>query len=137
MLALVLLLVMVAMLDLDAHSDSSSSYVLQHHSGGQRWAGAVPLAEQSEDANPYKVELMSPLSSFMDEELIAIRMPGQSRSLGKVRRNAYKIVKDLKRKKEVDVVTQSEKTRSTLGLNEAGSQNVPLHQEIPEGRHPL
>ncbi|KAM9308167.1 polypeptide N-acetylgalactosaminyltransferase 15 [Gastrophryne carolinensis] len=140
MLALILLLLMVVMLELEVHSGISSTYVHQRQSGGQKWASGGPLLDQSEDANPYKVELMSPLSSLRDEELIAIRVSGHSRSLDKVRRNLYKIVKHSRKKEEADIVTQrgqTEQARNKLGSNEAASHNATLHRAVPEGRHPL
>ncbi|XP_040208886.1 polypeptide N-acetylgalactosaminyltransferase 15 [Rana temporaria] len=139
LLALVLLLVMVAILDPEVQSEDSSGYIYQHHGTGQRWAGSY-LLEQSEDANQYKVELLSPLSSLRDEELIAIGIPGHSKNLEKIRRNIYKIVKHSKRKDEVNIVTQSWQTengRNRHEFNEDVNQKIPLHRTVPEGRHPL
>ncbi|XP_018431894.1 PREDICTED: polypeptide N-acetylgalactosaminyltransferase 15 [Nanorana parkeri] len=139
LLALVLLLVMVAILDPEVQSEDSSGYVYQHHGTGQRWAGSS-LLEQSEDSNQYKVELLSPLSSLRDEELIAIGIPEHGNNLEKIRRNIYKIVKHSKRKNEVDIEAQNEHTeqgRNRQEFNENGSQKIPLHRAVPEGRHPL
>lgn len=130
---------MVAILDPEVQSENSSGYIYQHHGTGQRWAGSY-LLEQSEDANQYKVELLSPLSSLRDEELIAIGIPGHSKSLETIRRNIYKIVKHSKRKDEVNIVTQSGQTengRNRHEFNEDGNQKIPLHRIVPEGRHPL
>ncbi|XP_073534040.1 polypeptide N-acetylgalactosaminyltransferase 15 isoform X1 [Phyllobates terribilis] len=143
MLALILLLVMVAMLDPEDQSEDNSSYLTQHHGGGggHGWAGVDSLLESVEETNPYKVEVLSPLSSFRDEELIAIGMSGSRRSFDNVRKSAYRIVKQHKRNNENDAVTnsvQTEKAKKTLpGLDEDGSQKISLHREIPEGRHSL
>ncbi|XP_068092196.1 polypeptide N-acetylgalactosaminyltransferase 15 isoform X2 [Hyperolius riggenbachi] len=135
-LALVLLLVMVAILDPEAQSEDSSGYAHPHHSSGQRWAGGGSSLEQSEDDNQYRVELLSPLSSLREEELIAIGMPGLSRNHNKFRRNHYKIVKHSKRNK-VNQSGHMEQARKSQVYNDAGSQKIPLHRAVPEGRHPL
>ncbi|XP_069816531.1 polypeptide N-acetylgalactosaminyltransferase 15 [Dendropsophus ebraccatus] len=141
MLALVLLLVMVAMLEPEVQSEDNAVYLNQHHGGdGQGWAGVGSLLEPVEETYEYKVEILSPLSSLRDEELIAIGMSGNRRSLDKVRRNIYKIVKQHKRKNGNDVVTdtaQSEQAKNMNRLDEEGNQKMSLHRAIPEGRHSL
>ncbi|XP_075068407.1 polypeptide N-acetylgalactosaminyltransferase 15 isoform X2 [Mixophyes fleayi] len=140
MLALVLLLVMVAMLDPEVQSEDNAIYLHQHHAGEQDQAGVGSLMDQAEETNQYKVEILSPLSSLRDEELIAIGMSGHRRRLDKVRRNMYRIVKQSKRKSEDNIVTQighTEQPMKTHWFNEAGSQKIPLHRAIPEGRHAL
>ncbi|XP_072009785.1 polypeptide N-acetylgalactosaminyltransferase 15 [Engystomops pustulosus] len=142
MLALVLLLLMVAMLDPEAQSEENAIYLNQHQRGGEGhgWAGVGSLLESVEETNEYKVEVLSPLSSLRDEELIAIGMFGSTRSADKVRKNMYRIVKQHKRKNEKVVVTnndQTEQARDTHGIEENGSQGISLHRVIPEGRHLL
>lgn len=142
MLALVLLLIMVTMLDPEVQSEDTSVYSNQHHGGGrgQGWAGVGSLLEPVEETNEYKVEVLSPLSSLRDEELIAIGMSESRRNLDKVRKNMYRIVKQHKRKNENDVATNTEQTgqgRNINGLDEDGSQKISLRRAIPEGRHSL
>ncbi|XP_040289479.1 polypeptide N-acetylgalactosaminyltransferase 15 [Bufo bufo] len=138
MLALVLLLVMVAMLDPEVQSEDNSIYLNQHGGGGPGWAGVGSLLEPVEETN--KVEVLSPLSSLRDEELIAIGMSGSRRSFDKVRKNMYRIVKQHKRKNGNDVLTnieQTEQAKNTHGFEAEGSQKVSLRRTIPEGRHSL
>ncbi|XP_063778232.1 polypeptide N-acetylgalactosaminyltransferase 15 [Pseudophryne corroboree] len=139
-LALVLLLVMVAMLEPEVQSEDSSNYLHQHHGDGKGWAGVSSPMEQAEEANQYKVEILSPLSSLRDEELLAIGMSGRRRHLDKMRKNMYRIVKQPKRKNEDNIATpigHIEQTMGTRGFNVAGNQKIPLHRAIPEGRHAL
>ncbi|KAM4028829.1 polypeptide N-acetylgalactosaminyltransferase 15 isoform 2-T2 [Anomaloglossus baeobatrachus] len=141
-LAFILLLVMVAMLDTEVQSEDNSSYLSQHHGGrgGHQWAGGHSLLEPDEEPNQYKVEVLSPLSSFRDEELIAIGMSGSRRSFDKVRKSMYRIVRQHKKNNENHVVTNSEQTEKAKNipeLDEDGSQKISLHREIPEGRHSL
>ncbi|XP_075684734.1 polypeptide N-acetylgalactosaminyltransferase 15 [Rhinoderma darwinii] len=143
MLALVFLLVMVAMLDPEAQSEDNSIYLDQHYGGGgerggQRWAGVGSLLEPVEETNQYKVEVLSPLSSLRDEELIAIGISGNTRSLDKVRKNMYRIVKQYKRNNENDIVAnteQTERAKTIRRFDEDGSQKISLRRVIPEGRH--
>lgn len=142
MLALVLLLIMVTMLDPEVQSEDTSVYSNQHHGvgRGQGWAGVGSLLEPVEETNEYKVEVLSPLSSLRDEELIAIGMSESRRNLDKVRKNMYRIVKQHKRKNENDVATNTEQTgqgKNIIGLDEDGSQKISLRRAIPEGRHSL
>ncbi|XP_056375894.1 polypeptide N-acetylgalactosaminyltransferase 15 isoform X2 [Hyla sarda] len=141
MLALVLLLVMVAMLDPEVQSEDNSIYLNQHHGGGrQGWAGVGSLLESVEEANEYKVEVLSPLSSLRDEELIAIGLSESRRSLDKVRKNMYRIVKQHKRKNEHDVGTDTDQTEQAKTINrfdEDDNQKISLHRTIPEGRNAL
>ncbi|CAN2389770.1 Polypeptide N-acetylgalactosaminyltransferase 15 [Pristimantis euphronides] len=140
MLALVLLLVMVAMLDLEVQSEDHSIYVDQYGGGGPRWAGGGSLLEPVEETNEYMVEVLSPLSSFRDEELIAIGMSGNRRSLDKIRKNMYRIVKQHKRNNENDVVTTNEQPQQAKNIHEFdedGGDKISLRRAIPEGRHSL
>ncbi|KAG9476200.1 polypeptide N-acetylgalactosaminyltransferase 15 isoform X2 [Eleutherodactylus coqui] len=138
MLALVFLLVMVAMLDPEVQSEDNAIYLNQYrYGGGQGWAGVGSLLEPVEETH---LEVLSPLSSLRDEELIAIGMPGNQRRLDKVRKSMYRIVKQHKRRNENDAVTHNEQTepaKNIHGLDEEGSQKIALRRAIPEGRHSL
>ncbi|KAM4689695.1 polypeptide N-acetylgalactosaminyltransferase 15 [Discoglossus pictus] len=139
MLGLVLLLVMVALLDTEAQSEGKAKDMYYKEGAGHGWAGAGSLLDRSEESNQYKVEVLSPLSSLREEGLIAIGMSGTRRDLGKVRRKLYRIVGQPKRKNEEPPthILHSELALDWHGFDEAASQKISLHREVPEGRHPL
>ncbi|KAG8442947.1 hypothetical protein GDO86_011675 [Hymenochirus boettgeri] len=131
MLGLLVALVIIALLDPEAQSERKFREIQNYYvEGGHEWTG-----EERAESNHFQVELLSPLSSLREEELLAIGAHGLERNIDKVPRKIYRIVKQTRRKNFPTQDLQGGQRKN--GFDKVVSNNIPLHRTVPDGRHPL
>ncbi|KAM4705131.1 polypeptide N-acetylgalactosaminyltransferase 15 [Rhinophrynus dorsalis] len=135
LLGLLLLLVLVTVLDPDAPREGKYRDFQNYYESGHNWAGVGSLQERAEESYQYKVEVLSPLSSLREEELIAIGKSRPGKSIVTARRKIYKIIRQPKRNNEENAPTNALQNKKEF--DESTSKNIPLRRTVPDGRHPL